>query len=209
MRLTFFSNSEFISSNFSSLRFIFALNAPICGHIFATVILWPIDAQKKAVNGFERWKLVSVKEFFSNIWVVDIPRQWASWPLVSRIGFFPHSFLFNIKQEKLRIWTLVNESLEFCVHFCFCFRDGMLVSFFRPSGETFVCFWWLVVVPNGLETIENRELSRKNSEFCQRKPWTMLLFCFYFQFGLLMFLLLTICKNVFWFLCFLVVVNAR
>ena len=99
------------------------------------------------------WKFTRI-DYFSNIWVVGIPRQW----------IFSRGFSERFALTKVIVRGLGKKNLEFaiwwkrtwflCSFFLACER-GWWCPFFRPSGEIYIVFWWLLLVPNAWQTSGN------------------------------------------------------
>ena len=145
--VTFFSNSLFLSSNISCLINVCALKVP--KRSYTVVIRHSLNSRSRKECKERIWKMkkgaiygnLLESKFFSNFWVVRIPRQWSSCELDKKIVEF-------------QFWWKKN--LEFCGQFVSAFERGCWCPFCRPSGERNIGFWWLLVVQKCLVDIWKR-----------------------------------------------------
>ena len=148
-----FSHVRWLFHQISHLLELFPLNVPKSSYMFVnrhSKINW---SPKEGKEWFWKMKICAIcgnlqeLNFFSNIWVVGIPRQWIFSP-----RFWEWFVLSNViacglgkKNLEFAIWWKIT---WFLGAFFSCLREGCWCPFFWPSWEPYIVFWWLLLVPN-------------------------------------------------------------
>ena len=170
--VTFISISLFLTSNFCCLINLFAPKVPKILYIvvirhssnnrswqelkvpkrpYIVVIRHSLNSRSRKEGNERFWKMKNGARygnlpesiFFSNIWVVRIPRQWSSWPGLNEwLG--PRNVIVCDLDKKIIEFQLWWKKPWILCTICLCFRKGLLVSFSSTISRNI--YWFLMSI---------------------------------------------------------------